>query len=355
MRKKPVLGLVMVIGLLVLYLLFWPISPRPVGVFVAPEAPPLTGVYERNSRLQAVERFGDGQCLGPEDITVDAQGYLYAGMDDGRIMRFETDGDNAELFVNTGGRPQGMAFDADGNLIVADAEGLLSVAPDGSITVLATKAGGRPIVVANDLAIAADGTVYFSDYRFYPDYMMDFVDGRPLGRLLAYDPGTRMTRVVLEDLYAANGVTLGPDESFVLIDEMAAYRVTRYWLTGPKQGQTDIFIENLPGLPDNITFNGQDTYWIALYEPRSSATEFFQARPFLRGVLRRIPPFLITTAAPPPSYGFVVGVDLEGNITHNLQDPSGEFASHVTCAYEYEGMLYLGNIGDTAIKRLPAP
>jgi len=158
--------------------------------------------------------------------------------------------------------------------------------------------------------------------------------------------------VVLDGLYAANGVVLGPDESFVLVSEMAVYHVSRYWLTGPQKGQVDVFVDNLPGIPDNITSNGQDTYWLALYEPRSAATEFFQARPFPRGVLKRIPSFLLA-ADTPPLYGFVLGLD--GNVTQNLQDPSGEFASHITCAYEYEGMLYLGNTDDTAMYRLAIP
>jgi len=34
--------------------------------------------------------------------------------------------------------------------------------------------------------------------------------------LLAYDPRTRTTQVLVNGLYAANGVTLGPDDSYVL-------------------------------------------------------------------------------------------------------------------------------------------
>ena len=357
MKKKVRIGLIVAIILAVLYFLFWPAFPKPKGVFVAPQAPSLTGVYESNRLLQAVERFGDGYCLGPEDIAVDALGYIYAGMGDGRIMRLGINGGNEELFVNTGGRPSGMAFDAVGNLIVADSEkGLLSIAPDGIITLLTNEAGGRPIGLANDLDIAEDGIIYFSDYRYYSNNVSDFMDGRPLARLLAYDPRTRTTHVLVDGLYAANGVTLGPDDSYVLVNEMTAYRVTRYWLTGSNQGRTDIFIENLPGTPDNITFNGRDTYWLALYAPRSSAIEFLQARPVLRGILKPIPLLLIMVAAyDTRGYGFVLGLDLDGNVTHNLQDPSGKFASHVTSAYEYEGRLYLGNISDTAVYRIPAP
>lgn len=356
MKKKVKTGLIVAITLALCYFLFWPASPKPAGAFAAPLAPTLTGVYAPNGLLQEIERFGDGSCLGPEDVAIDNRGRIYAGMADGRIIRLEKDGRNPELIVDTGGRPSGIAFDAAGNLIVADSEkGLLSVAPDGTITSLTNEAGGRPIGLANDLDIAEDGMVYFSDYRYYPDNVSDFMDGRPLARLLAYDPHSGVTQVLIDGLYAANGVTLGPQDAYVLVNEMSAYRVTRYWLTGPKRGQTDIFIENLPGYPDNITFNGRDTYWLALFVPRSPAMEFLQARPTLRGILKPLPLLLTTAAANIRRYGFILGLDLDGNVLHNLQDPSGKYASHVTSVYEYDGMLFLGNIADTAIYQIPVP
>jgi sugar lactone lactonase YvrE len=356
MKKKARIGLTAAFLLALSYFLFWPASPKPIGTFVAPRAPALTDGYTPNNLLQAVERFGEGSCLGPEDIAVDTLGRIYAGMADGRIVRLEKDGGSAELFVNTGGRPSGMAFDAVGNLIVADSEkGLLSIASDGVITLLANEAGGRPIGLANDLDIAEDGTIYFSDYRYYPDNVSDFMDGRPLARLLTYDPRNRTTQVLVDGLHAANGVTLGPGDAYVLVNEMTAYRVTRYWLTGPRQGQTDIFIENLPGYPDNITFNGRDTYWLALFVPRNSAMEFLQARPTWRGILKPLPLLLLTAVVNIRRYGFILGLNLDGKVVHDLQDPSGKFASHVTSAHEYDGMLYLGNISDKAIYRIPLP
>jgi hypothetical protein len=49
-----------------------------------------------------------------------------------------------ETFVQTGGRPLGIKFDAGGNLIVADAfRGLLSVSPEGKVTVLADTVNGE--------------------------------------------------------------------------------------------------------------------------------------------------------------------------------------------------------------------
>jgi len=343
-------------GILLLYFLFWPVSPKPKGVFKPLDLPSLTGIYGVNTLLQTTERFGDGFCHSPESVTADTDGRIYAGMEDGRIMRFSKDGEHAVTFSHTGGRPLGMAFDRDGNLIVADQKrGLLSVRSNGSVSVLTNEADGRPISYANDLDIARDGTIYFSDFQFYRDQdgLADFVDGRPLTRLLAYNPPSGTTRVVLDGLYAANGVTLGPGDQYVLVNEFFAYRVTRCWLAGPQKGQVEPFIENLPGMPDNITFNGQDIFWVALYTRRSPFYDLLQSKPFLRAVMLRLPAFLLKTE--PAKYGFVLGLDLDGNVIHNLQDPGGEFVSQVTSVFEHDRMLYLGNIGDDTIHRIPRP
>jgi hypothetical protein len=58
--------------------------------------------------------------------------------------------------------------------------------------------------------------------------------------------------VLLKDLYFANGVALSANEDFVLVNETYRYRISRYWLKGEQAGTQDVFIDNLPGLPDNL-------------------------------------------------------------------------------------------------------
>ena len=45
-------------------------------------------------------------------------------------------------------------------------------------------------------------------------------------------------------------------------------RCSKYWLEGDKKGQTEIFVENLNGYPDNIRYNGRDIFWIGLVSVR---------------------------------------------------------------------------------------
>src|SRR5262245_24482255 len=146
---------------LVFYLLFAPVVPEPEA-FHPPPAPPLTGVFAINNRLANLERLAAGVGFGPEEVAFDSAGFMYAGMEDGRIVRMRVDGERAAVFVRTNGRPLGMAFDAGGNLIVADAvRGLLSISPGGQISVLTNEAEGKSIVLADDLVVAANGMIYF--------------------------------------------------------------------------------------------------------------------------------------------------------------------------------------------------
>ncbi|MEL4881693.1 SMP-30/gluconolactonase/LRE family protein, partial [Shewanella algae] len=72
---------------------------------------------------------------GPEDVILDRQGRLYGSTRDGNVIRFSgPDFKTREVFAHIGGRPLGMQFDRDENLIVAVAGmGVYGVAPDGRI------------------------------------------------------------------------------------------------------------------------------------------------------------------------------------------------------------------------------
>ena len=86
---------------------------------------------------------------------------------------------------------------------------------------------------------------------------------------------------------------------------------TRLWLSGPKTGQRDTFL-TLPGYPDNISYNGHGMFWVALVGPRMNGFERLWQSPFLRRVLGRLPERVISQ--PPPPFGWVIGVDTEGNL-----------------------------------------
>ena len=338
-----------VVVLCALYLAFWPTNIRPV-TWVPNENPGLTGTYAENDLLSAARLVAPESGLGPEGVEFDRNGRLYTGLANGDIVRIDTArGQEAERVINTGGRPLGIQFDQEQNLIIADAfRGLLRLSPDGTLTVLADRESPSAIVFADDLDIHSDGSIWFSDASIfeYNDSLTEGLAGLASGRLLQHDPSTGETRTVLSDLGFANGVAFGPNEDYILVTETTRYRISRYWLKGPNAGETDIFLDGLPAMPDNITYNGDGVFWLALFAMRSRALDNLADRPWVRKVLSRLPRALLPG---PSARGFVLGIDLDGNIVANFQDQ--DEGRSFTSAIEHENALYLGSLQAPGVTR----
>ena len=114
--------------------------------------------------------------------------------------------------------------------------------------------------------------------------------------------------------------------------------------------QSDIFVEALPGYPDNLSLDNDGQIWIALPSPRLDSFESLAERPFWRKVLMRLP--INPTSV--DSISWVVSVDLEGRVQSNLQDWTGSYRT-VTSVNRVGDVLYLGSIDATAIARIALP
>lgn len=358
MQRRFVLASVLVILLAFLgYAFFWPCWIHPVAWTPDPD-PGLTGVFAPNEALADVERVASG-FTGPEDVELGPDGWLYATLRDGRIIRFDPqNADSVQEFTHTHGFPLGLEFDHKDQLIVADGDrGLLSVTPQGNVSVLLEGINGARFRFADDLAITADGVIWFSDaYAQGPaDLQMQAWEGIPTGRLLSFDPASGRVQTHVDSLVYANGVTLGPGEQYVLITELFGARVVRYWIKGPRRGSHDVFIRELPGYPDNIAFDGRDTFWMALVSPRTPAFERWSRYPIVRQFVAKAP--LFQAPHPIPSLrnhrymAWIAGVDTSGVVRYNLQSSAGDYGA-LTSANAFGESLYLGSIRMDHVGRL---
>lgn len=352
--KKIILGIV---GVLVILIIFFLVQSAPVDplAYTPPEAQKLTGVLAPNNLLQKAELLARGKINGPEEVAVDSEGRVYGGTQDGKIMRLLTDG-KLEIFTETKGRPLGIHFDKNKNLIVCDSyKGLLSIDPQGNIKTLATAADGVPFKFTDALDISSNGTIYFTDASSkygQSEYLYDLLESKPHGRFMSYDPATGQIKVLLKDLYFANGVALSHQENFVLINETYRYRIIQYWLKGPKVGTHEIFIDNLPGFPDNISSNRKGTFWLALFTVRNETADKLHPFPFLKTQLSKLPKAFWPKPKP---YGLVLALDEQGQIIQSLQEPTGKHLKEITSAREHNGYLYLGSLHNDRIGKYRLP
>ncbi len=287
---------------------------------------------------------------GPEDVVVDAEGRLVTGVADGRILRVEPVSEECETLADTGGRPLGLEVLADGRILVCDSHrGLLRLDPStGALETLVREVEGRPLTFCSNAVAAADGTVYFteSSTRYgFEHYRADLLEHSCTGRLFRLGTDGAVD-VLLHGLAFANGIALAADESYVVVAETAAYALTRYWLTGPRAGESEPWATNLPGFPDNIARGPSGLVWVALPNPRDRRLDWLLPRaPWLRSVVRAVPERL---QPQPTRTVFVLGVDPDGNVARDLQAP-GERWAFATGIAEYDGRLYLGSITESSI------
>ncbi|KAK1310261.1 Strictosidine synthase 1 [Acorus calamus] len=199
---------------------------------------------------------------GPETIVFDKSGRgPYTGISDGRILRWDglrsggwvnfavtspywTEdciGSTAHSLERKCGRPLGLQLNkTSGDIYVVDAyHGLMVIGPEGGrARLLASSVDGVPFRFLNGLDIDQDN-----------------------GRLMKYDSQTKQVTVLLRGLFFANGVAVSKNKSYVLVTETTQNRIQRYWLSGAKNGISEIWVE-LPGSPDNIKRNNEGNFWV---------------------------------------------------------------------------------------------
>lgn len=339
--------------LLAAYLICWPVAVSPVA-WQAPKNLGYSGNFERNQKLSQITRIELNGDMGPEDLALGKKGRVYFSLLSGDIKFLNTQG-QIQSWVNTGGRPLGIEFDQQGNLLVADAfRGLLSISTNGDITTLVNRVEGLDINYADDVDVASNGMIYFSDasskfhakeYGTFGASLLDINEHGGHGRIIEYNPVTKTSTVLAQGINFANGVTLSHDEQFVLFNETGTYRVMRLALNGDQRGQVEVVIDNLPSFPDNIARGNNGVYWLGLVSPRSKPLDMLSHSPGLRKVIQRLPEFLRPKAQ---HYGHIIAINDAGEVVFNLQDPKGIYG-HTTGALEVNDKLYVSSLHDTAL------
>lgn len=322
-----------------------------------PPPVPMEGDFAPNDYLDDVELLEIGP--GPEDPLPDGDGGIVAGLHDGRVVRLDLDSGEVRQLAWTGGRVLGVEWDREGDLLLCDAyKGLLRIPREGGEpeVLVAHGDGADEVGLANNCAVASDGTVWFTDStrsRPLSEATEAVVDHAGDGRLLRLDPDGTLD-VVMGGMTFANGVALTADEDALLVASTGDYTLTRIELTGDRAGTHTVLHNPLPGFPDNCNTGTDGTIWVAIVAPRNPAADFLHPRhPVLRRIAEMLPDALAPAAA---RHAFVLGLDEHGTVRHNLQG-SGDRFHYVTSAREHDGWLYLGSekAEITQVARVPVP
>ena len=126
----------------------------------------------------------------------------------------------------------GMTYDREGNLIVCEhiTSTVVKEYPDGKRETIASHYEGRELNSPNDVIVAKDGSIYFTD----PNYGRMAGSGLERNKELAYqgiyriNPGSGELELLSNDFTKPNGLCLSPDEKILYIDDSRFYHIRAF-------------------------------------------------------------------------------------------------------------------------------
>ena len=360
--KKFALGTAAILTVGAGYLALWPVPISPAK-WDAPVDAGYVGDYALNTRLANLELLPIGDTYGPEDVayreTVEGLRIFVSGHK-GEIIEINPETKAHKVIANTGGVPLGIEFSDDGTLYIADAyKGLMSMTPDGTLTLLTDAVEGTPIKYADDLDIGPGGVIYFSDAstKFgakeiggtMAASLLEIMEHGKTGRVLSYDPRDGVTRIVADNMSFPNGVAMAADGQSILVNETGTYSVHRIHVDGPRKGEREVVLENLPGFPDNINDLPDGTFILGLISKRAKFLDDNSNKPFMRKLALRLPESLRPQAE---NHGFIIHLSAEGEVMHTLQDPSGAYPQATGGIAAPDGYLYVSSLSAKTLARI---
>ncbi len=187
----------------------------PAGVVAPGEKPVL---------LAASFKFTEGPAA-------DAAGNVFfTDQPNDRICKWSVDG-KLSVFLSPCGRSNGMFFDKEGNLwACADMNNeLWKIDPQGKVTVIIKDYKGKKLNGPNDLWIAPNGAVYFTDPMYKRDYWTRNPAMQQDGQHVYYlSPDQKNLVRVTTDLVQPNGIIGTPDGQLLYVADIGAGKTYRY-------------------------------------------------------------------------------------------------------------------------------
>ena len=158
--------------------------------------------------------------------------------------------------------------------------------------------------------------------------------------------------MLMRDIHFANGVAVSQDGSFVVVAGTFDKKIFRHWLTGPKQGTNEVFVDTLPGTPDGVSLNPRGNFWVAIFLlDNAAASRFIAPLPWVKGFAATFLTGPLLNI--PAKIGAILEVHQNGTVLRGFYDPSGKVAPSVTSVIERDDKLYLGSFHDyIAVKEL---
>ncbi len=285
--------------------------------------------------------------VAPEDVAILPSGELVTGLADGRIFRINATTGASQLITTLQGRPLGIEVQNETHLIVCDGQlgQLLRVnIQTGAVRVLVDQINGKRIRLCNNASIARDGRIFFStssQHHAVDEWQMDLIRHPMSGALHCLYPDGHV-ETLLDKLAFANGVTLSPDESMVLVAETGSNQVMQVNIVSKHAS----LFSALPGVPDNMSTGQSGIIWIAIPSAADWRLHWLKKLPY--GVRTGLAHTLGRLNLPVKRHAQVLGYNAHGRLVHNIEINPADYHM-ITGVREHAGKLFLSSLHEDAI------
>lgn len=144
----------------------------------------------------------------------------------GDHMRRWSERDGVSTFRRPSNMANGNTYDSLGRILTCEhaTSRVTRTELDGSITVLATEWQGKQLNSPNDIVVAPDGTIYFTDPSFgrmeyYGVKREEELGFRGVYRLIADAPGGHQLQLLVDDFDQPNGLIFSLDGRTLLVND----------------------------------------------------------------------------------------------------------------------------------------
>jgi gluconolactonase len=172
-------------------------------------------------------RFLEGPVWHPVDRSL-----VFSDIQDNKMSRLSAVGELSTYRLPSR-MANGNAYDRKGRLVTCEhaTSRLVREEPDGTLTVLADRYDGKELNSPNDVVVARDGTIFFTD----PVYGRGRTYGVPRSPELSFRGVFRLRggelSVLADDFDGPNGLCLSLDERFLFVNDTERGHIRRFDLT----------------------------------------------------------------------------------------------------------------------------
>ncbi|WP_086733614.1 SMP-30/gluconolactonase/LRE family protein [Erythrobacter colymbi] len=275
----------------------------------------------------------------PDGLAFDGAGRLLVAMANGEVAAVDPASGAWTIAARGGGFLTGLADGLDGTIYAVDERtgALLAAPPGGAFRRMLDRVGSTRLSWTNDVTAMPDGSIAFTTTatgRSLDDFYHEVLEHRGSGLLVRYDPASGKARVLARGLAMTNGVAAMPDGN-LLVAESAIYAVSLFSPEGERLAQ----LTGLPGFTGNIRASDRaGRYWVTLLSPRSPIVDGTAPYSAVRRLLAWLPAAMRPGPQPLPC---VVEITREArSLTPRLLAIDGARTAFST-AIERDGRLYL--------------